>query len=204
MAHGVHNPELKAKVISLRIEDRLSYGQIAQLTGVPKGTLSNWLNDLPLTEEEKNQKRHVPLPKSQGIESKWSKTFDKNDFGKNQKGKIAEAAILFRLFLNNLSPYGSLFDGEKADWVVVNSKSNKTFKLQVRWAKKYKTGLPVISLTRTTKAGKRTFKEGDFDFIVGYNFYNDTAYVFSYDEVKNYSQAISVREDAAEAWHKLQ
>lgn len=54
----MRNPTLRDKCIQLRVRERLSYGEIRQLTGASKGSLSFWLRGYPLTKEEL-QKREV-------------------------------------------------------------------------------------------------------------------------------------------------
>lgn len=45
------NSILREKVIKLRIENNLSYSAIRKRLGVPKSTLSGWLNSYPLSKE---------------------------------------------------------------------------------------------------------------------------------------------------------
>jgi len=99
--------------------------------------------------------------------------------------------------------FGSVFDGDKADWVVDHP--DKGFlKIQVRWASKKGHGLPRLSLLCTEGHGKkRRFKDGEFDFIIGYDLYTDTAYVWSREDLKEHRASVTIHEDAAEAWHKL-
>lgn len=122
---------------------------------------------------------------------------------RNQKGRLAEAAILFRLVLEGFSVFGSPFDGEKADWVVLVPNSNKTYKIQVRLTRQTTKGLPYVTLNCIRDNINSRLNKEDFDFIVGYNLYNDTAYVFSYDDVKHLKSAVAIRKENAEAWHKM-
>jgi transposase-like protein len=46
------NSDLKTKAIELRVNGRKSFGEISGELGIPKGTLSAWLKDYPLTSEE--------------------------------------------------------------------------------------------------------------------------------------------------------
>ena len=43
----------------------------------------------------------------------------------------------------------------------------------------------------------------DFDFLIGYNAYNDMAYVYSFDEIKHLKSTVSITDEAKEAWHKM-
>jgi len=51
--------------------------------------------------------------------------------------------------------------------------------------------------------GYRTLGPQDFDVLVGYDFFSDTAYVFTSEDVGNNKAVVVVREDAAERWDKL-
>jgi len=204
--------ELKKECIRLRVEERLSYRQIAKRTGARKGTLSAWLQDYPLTAEEKKRLSDVARVKAAKTntkerlpESKYYRMVDESDLSRCQKAKIAEAAILFRLCLFGHSTFGSVFDGDKTDWLVEVSSKKHPVKIQVKWVKKpSRGGLPTISLT-CVKGHNQVcrYQEGDFDFVVGYDFRTDTAYVFSWDDVKANKRTISIRPDCAEAWDKL-
>jgi len=202
MARGVHSPKLKQEAIRLRVEDRLSYNEINKKLNVSKSTLSNWLKDKPLALEERLTKKRKRPYKDRGVESKWHKIAKKKPLDRNQKGRLAEAAVLFRLVLEGFAVFGSPFDGEKADWIACVPDSNKTHKIQVRLTKHTK-GLPCITLNCVRNNKESRLKQEDFDFIVGYNLYNDTAYVFSYDEIKHLKTSVAIQKKAAEAWHKM-
>ena len=121
-----------------------------------------------------------------------------------QKGKIAEVAVLFRLVLHGLTVYGSIFDGDKADWVV-KAPSGRLITVQVKTARATKTQAPSV---KTCCSGplwgtRQSYKEGDLDVLVGYVFRTDTCYVWTWDEIKEHKTSISVTPKAAEAWHKV-
>jgi len=172
---GTTKPDLKAEAIRLRVEERLSLREIAVITGAAKGSLSLWLKPHRLTEEEKKArsktaKQYVGTRKDHGEESRHNKTVVWQNFSNQHKGRIAEAAILFRLALHGFDIYTSVFDGDKADCLVHIPESGKIFRLQVRCVHSpSKHGLPVVRL----KCGeghnqRRRYKEEEFDFIVGY------------------------------------
>ncbi len=199
------NHELKKQARRLRVEGRLSYKEITDRTGVPQGTLSAWLRDIPLTTSEIRAKqqagRRLGPYKDRGVESKYSKRIPESRLTKVQKARLAEAAALFRLLLHGAAVFGSPFDGDVADWVIEVGASLK--KVQVKWAQKQRHGLPLASLQR--KRGHRGFQpyqEGDFDFLVVYDYFTDTCYVWSWGEVQS-KTSISIRPDAAEAWDKV-
>jgi hypothetical protein len=49
----------------------------------------------------------------------------------------------------------------------------------------------------------RRYMDREFDFIVGYDLFRDTAYVFSWDEVSANKTTVTVSKDAAERWDKI-
>lgn len=68
--------ELKEKAILLRTQERLSLKKIAEILRVSKGTLSVWLKDFPLSDEEilermsSNGKNDINLEKLAGMRKK--------------------------------------------------------------------------------------------------------------------------------------
>lgn len=207
---GKAKPDLKAEAIRLRVEERLSLREIAIITGAAKGSLSLWLKQHRLTEEEKKArskaaKRYIAPKKDHGEESRHNKTVVWQNLSNQRKGRIAEGAILFRLALQGFDVYTSVFDGDKTDCLVRVPKSEEIFKLQVRCVHSpSRHGLPVVRLKCAEGHNqRRRYKQGEFDFIVGYYLFNDTAYVFSADEVKQHKTYVSVSEKYAERWDKL-
>ena len=127
------------------------------------------------------------------------------DYSRLQKAKIAEAAVMLRLVLQGFCPFGSVFDGDKTDWLVEIPQTGKVLKIQVKWAKGTKDiGLPLVNLQCAEGAsGIRRYKKGEFDFIVGYVLFTDTAYVWSWNEVEHLKTSVSICTEAAEQWKKL-
>lgn len=207
---GKAKPDLKAEAIRLRVEERLSMREIAALTGAAKGSLSLWLKPHPLTAEEKSArsktaKRYVTPKKDRGEESKHHKSVVWQKLSRQRKGKIAETAVLFRLALHGFDAYMSISDGDKADWLVEVPDTGKLIKLQVRSVCSFKHGLPGVLLTCTEGHSKRRrYERGEFDFIAGYCLFNDTAYVFSFNEVAQNKTFVAISEKHAERWDKLQ
>lgn len=135
-------------------------------------------------------------------QSKHHKIVEDQDFTRHQKAKIAESAILFRLCLHKLIAFGAAFDGEKSDWLVETENGIK--KLQVKWIRVGNKGERYVKLQCTEGHNKtRRYKEGEFDFIIGYDLYSDTAYVWSWSEVSHLKSAVGIQEAAAERWDKL-
>lgn len=206
---GAAKPDLKAEAIRLRVEERLSLREIAGITGAAKGSLSLWLRPHPLTREEKkarskSAKRYVAPKKDRGAESEHHKAVVWRDLSRQRKGKIAEAAILFRLALHGFNAFISVSDGDKADWLVEVPETGKVVKLQVRSVCSFKHGLPGVLLTCTQGHDKRRrYRRGEFDFIVGYYLFNDTAYVFSFDELARNKTFVAISDEHAERWDRL-
>lgn len=208
--------KLKEKLIQLRTADRLSFGEINKITGVNKSTLSSILKLYPINGREisdklrtstisRNRQRSSARKKSEELlESKFYIMAKGTEFSRHEKAKIAESAILFRLCLTKFIVYGSPFDGDKADWIIEDQDNyNKTYRIQVKWVKRAKWGQPMISLQCVQEGKSRRYLKGEFDFIVGYDFKTDNAYIYSFEEVSHIRSAITVSKDAIEAWHKL-
>ena len=199
--------EKKAEVRHLRAVERLAIHEICGRTGLSKGNVSRLLQDMPLSNEELNrrqqQRKIKPTVKSLlGEGSKYFKMV-RGEPSRTQKGMIAEAAILFRLCLHGHKIFGSVFDGNTVDWMVLTS-DNRTIKIQVKTASYGKYGNRTIPLLKATgRMRGRRYAEDDFDFIVGYNLFTDTAYVYSKDEVRGQKYIATMHEDHAERWDKL-
>ena len=131
---------MKQEAIRLRVEERLSFGELLETTGASRSSLSTWLKPYPLTAEErltrqKAAKRYVAPRKDRGEISKFYQAVEGQELSRHRKGKIAEAAVLLRLTLQDFTVYASPFDGDKADWVVQVPETGKIHKIQVRWAR---------------------------------------------------------------------
>jgi hypothetical protein len=209
---GRKSPLQQQEAIRLWVEERLTLREIQARTRVPKSSLSAWLKPYPLTAEERREKHRVKAHprgprKARGDESKHQRAIGERRLTRQDKARIAESAILFRLALHGFGVYRAPFDGDKADWLVETAAGSK-YKLQVKWASTAKHGLPYFALRCTGEghAGKKAYRryvEGEWDFIVGYDLFTDTAYVFSFDEIADHKTIITVRPDAAERWDKL-
>ena len=206
----------KQQAIQLRIQHRMSLREINRETGISKSTLSRWLKPYPLSETEQAAKYRSNIGRGRGNrlprgkESKHHLVNSDRRYTHQEKGKIAEAAVLFRLCLYQLIPFGSPFDGDRVDWLVLVPGSNKILKLQVKWASVQlhageRRGSPMVSLRRSsTHRGRIRFQPGDFDYLIGYDLYTDTCYVWSEKELAGQKGQIAVSEEAAERWDKLQ
>lgn len=194
-------PELKAECIRLRVEERMSLKEIQKKTGASRGSLSAWLRPHPLSSQEQQQRMVPPpirAPKVRGAESPLHQLARAHNTSPSHIGRISEAAVLLRLLVHGYTVYGSPFDGDKADWVV--DTGSALHRLQVKTAVLGATGLPAIRLTRNH--GKTRYLPGEFDFVIGYDIYTDTAYVWDQQEVQNKS-TVSICPEAMERWDKL-
>lgn len=205
--------EVKAKAIWLRTEERLSLRQIAERMGLAKSTLSLWLKDHPLTDPEKHQRmakagrasskaRRAKAYRATARRSALHSLLGQHKPTRAQRARTSEAAVLVRLAVVGWEVYGSPFDGDKFDWIV--NTGDRLVRIQVKTTRLNKAaGSPFIQLRCSEGRGKsRKYREGEFDFIVGYDLFTDTAYVWSWEEVKGRA-AISVTQEAAEAWGKI-
>jgi hypothetical protein len=94
---------------------------------------------------------------------------------------------------------------ERFDWLVRVPETGSFKKIQVKWARQHKRGkgLPDFKLTTFNGRTTRRYRDDDFDFIVAYDLFTDTAYVYSKYEVKHKKRTKSISSDAAEGWNKL-
>jgi hypothetical protein len=204
---------LKQKAIDLRVSGRKSFDEISAETGLAKGTLSYVLKEFPLTTEEikARQREHaktVLVPntgspkKYRGNKSKFYSLLEDKTLSRTDKGRIAEAAVLFRLSLLQLPVAKSVFDGDGVDFLVTTPK--RILKIQVKSAKKTRGVLPCISLKCSNgRTGSRKYLEEEVDFIVGYDLYTDQAYVYSIKDVEKNQHVVVVSDEHLEAWSKL-
>ena len=203
-------PELRAECVRLRVEERMSFREIAEVTGASKGSLSLWLRDHPLTEAEKKAKRERGRKggnpkKDRGVESEIHRVVRSNNLNGIQVAKVSETAVLLRLLSQGFNPFGSMFDGDKADWLVEIPQTGKIWKVQVKTARWLSSGLPTVELSSGAghRNGRKRYQQGDFDFIVGFDLYTDTAYVWSWGEVEHLKTSVTICPEAEEKWEKL-
>lgn len=200
---------LRSECVRLRLEERLSLAEIAARTGAAKGSLSAWLREHPLTDGERAAKisaapRYRAPKKDRGAVSALAARFSGVELPKEAKGRIAEAAVLARCALHGLSSFMPMSDGAREDWVVRVPDTGVFASIQVKWVSVHGHGLPSILLVKQTTGGRRVrYAAADFDFIVGYDFLTDTAYVFSHEETAANSSTVAIRPDAAERWDKV-
>jgi hypothetical protein len=204
---------LKEEAIRLRREGRKSFSEISSLLPSPvaKSTLSLWLRPYPLTSIEVKDKNYKGR-RSSGPRSLLSKREEPSklyvmaqnqNWSSLQKAKVAEAAILLRLVLHGLNPYTSVFDGDKIDWIVEHPSSGRLLKLQVKWARRYVGGADISVRCSNGTRKRRKYEDKEFDYIIAYDLFSDTAFVYSKADVGHVRHAIALRDDAAERWDKI-
>jgi hypothetical protein len=201
----------REEAVRLRLEERLSLKEIEARIGVSRGSLSTWLREFPLTEGERmakwKQKRRNNSSSRRRVvreESKYHRMIDPTALTRQRKAKLAETAVLFRLTLNLFSSYSSIFDGEKIDWLVIDETTGKVIRVEVRSVSNGKYGYPFIRLRCSDGRGRnRRMAPSEFDVLVGYDLYTDTAYVFTAQELEGHEHWVSVSPAAAERWDKL-
>lgn len=206
----MYTENVKNEAIRLRKDERLSLDAIAKTIGIPLSTISLWVRDFPLTKEEIRQRQvdnakhlNVLNKKERKPTSKWFVFC--NQFiawSKMEMANLAEAAIIFRFAMLKMPVYSSLFDGDKVDFVI--KIGDKLAKIQVRKCRDGTHGLPYISLKCANgRHALKRYDKGDFDFLIGYDLRSDTAYVFNETEVAHLGRAVTITDEAEEAWWKL-
>jgi transposase-like protein len=207
MAYRKIDGKVKDECVRLRVEKRLSIKRIKEITGISQGTLSRMLREYPLSAKEihdrssasatkVNKEARFRREKYLAKESRFHKMLSNPD--SLTTAKISESAILFRLFVHGFSMYGSLFDGEKSDWIAM--KDGKVFKIQVKTASLPQAGHK--SSFKVTAGKGKPYKSEDFDYIIAYDVYTDEAFVYGWDEVKG-QKVFTNRNDAKERFDKI-
>src|SRR5208337_5057923 len=117
-------PGKKREALELRKEG-LSLNEIAQQLSVSKGTVSVWVRGVKVPEERRKELLRRSWmngrKKERGTVSKhWNEESVKK-LSTQDKGNIAEVAVLFRLSLRKIRVFGSPFDGDRTDWLVETS-----------------------------------------------------------------------------------
>jgi hypothetical protein len=133
--------------------------------------------------------------------SPWFVIAHKNgfsNFSSLQKSKVSEAAVLCRIVVRGWNVFGAVFDGDKTDWLV-ETPDRKLSRLQVKLLSQKPYGLPGASLT---SRGQR-YQPGDFDFLIGYDLFSDTAFVWSEKELEGHKNTITSCDASREAWDKV-
>jgi hypothetical protein len=212
-------PHLQTEALRLRLEERMSLAEIRSITGASKGVLSLWLREHPLTGDEASYRRrkkrsevsvrHDPARKSR-IVSRFKADFDTDDMDTGRKGRIAEAAVMLRLVSMGFTVYKSAFDGARVDLIAHLGDPRKVARLQVKWASLAPSqfGRPTFSLQRAVGCRsalrrKVGYETEAYDFIVGYDFKSDLAYVFSKSASSGRDTSLTVTDASEENWQQV-
>ncbi len=197
----------RLEAIRLRVEERNSYDEIIKKLDIARGTLYYWLKDYPLTSEE------LRLRKNKNDEAKKTRKYTPNQskyhllsnnriLSNEDKGRIAEAAVLFRLTILGFNLYSSVYEKDKIDILI--EKDNTFKKIQIKWARILEKGMPTVSLRCSdTRKSLRKYKENECDYVVGYDLYSDTCYVWDFKLIKN-KTCIAVTKESEENWKCIQ
>jgi len=210
--------EQKKEAIRLRLEERKSLEAISKELEVAQSTCSVWLRDMPLTDEEKHQRYVLAgIASKKNLEAGNRKNkrkitntrsalfnlSEKREYTSNQKGKIAESAVMLRLSILQADIYKSVFDGEKLDFVIQMPNQTNLIKVQVRWAGKNKKALGLKLRCSNGRNASRRYTEDEFDFIVAYDLFSDKCYVYSNTDLLHIKTFITCSTDFEEKWNKL-
>jgi hypothetical protein len=201
--------DIRQEAIRLRLQERLSLDDIRLRTGLGQGTLSVLLREYPLTTEEISQRksenalRTNPSRRYTPEVSKYAQWVGDVELSTDRKGHIAEAAVMFRVAILGYKIYRSVFEGNKIDILVAKEDAAHYIKLQVKWARRTEVGRPFVELRSGDPGKTRYIKHNHCDFVVGYDFESDMAYVFPVVLcADHYSKTCD--EEYAEAWHLLE
>jgi len=201
--------DLRQEALRLRLQERLSLDAICHRTGLGKGTLSVLLREYPLTSEEVSQRksesalRSNPLRKYTPQLSKHAQMMEGVEFSTDQKGRMAESAVLFRLAMYGYKALRDVFEGNKVDMFAVREDTDRYIKIQVKWARRCEIGRPIIDLRNGEHGKIRYLSPEDCNFVVAYNFETDITFVFPV-EICLGKTSKTCDEEYAEAWHLLE
>ena len=189
-------------------------GEISESLGINKSTLHPWLSNQPRSPAHATRSRErweaamrvrsaTRKASRMATESKFSKAVSGQDLTRARKSQIAEAAILFRLVLHGFNVYGSVFDGDRTDWLAIVEKDGTRKRIQVKWMSRAKWGEPHMHLKCKERGTMRRYRDDEFDAMVGYDLFTDTAYVYTPAEISKNVGLKAASANAAERWDKL-
>lgn len=181
-------------------------------TGLGRATVYLYVKDHPLRADELKEKRRQIIaaarseivPKDDDVPSNpFYEDYVQNVRTTDQKGSYAEQVVILRAMQKGLVHYAPGVAGGKADMMLLNPKSGKVYKVQVKTARKYKWGQPISNLK--ARVGKTTakYRRCDFDIYVSYDPRHDRCYVYHFDEVDRNKTHVSVSKEHLERWDKL-
>lgn len=200
--------EMKEKSIELRVGERKSIKEIAEVVKVHQCTIARWVKQYPLTKKEiKNRKiAQGAIMAKKGKEKlatfrgQFSGSVPEIAYSDFQKGNISEAAVRYKCLIHNMEFYIPPYGSSSFDAIVHVIATGTIYKLQIRTAQEMKTGFPQVSLR--SGDGSR-YTKNDFDFLIGYDIVGDGAYIWSFNELKNRKCSLKIEESARERWDKI-
>jgi len=206
------NVDIVEEIIKLRVQQK-TIEEIGTILNISKSSVTKYLKGIPISEETLISLREQGRVKANNtVRVKrnllWNEQFKFKDmiedsrYSKEIKGNIAEAAILYRLLIHNYHVYSSIFSGNRIDMIAYNIGIDKFIKIQVKCL--YKHNITPFIKNRRTKGHNEHVKynKEDLDFLIGYDIINDTAYVFTFDELRD-RKVISVTTESKENWDKI-
>ncbi len=195
--------DVKQEALQLRIEGRLGLKEICRRTGISRGTASLLLRDHPLTPEEIADRRAYRTGRKYVPEaSRLAQLVDRRSLSREQKGHIAEAAVLLRLALQGFVTWRSLYDGNSVDWLISRPRHRRHLRIQVKWARRGRQGRPFFPVLRRNSKKMVNIQEDDCDYVIGYDLETDTAFVFPVRVIQGKARQ-SCDPEYAEAWHLI-
>lgn len=209
------SPEAIKRIIRLRVKGRKSLREIQQETGIGISTISLTLREHPLTDAELKARRDATLDAARsaniakaqlrrGADGKYWEAIQRLAKTTDQRGAIAEAAVIFRMKVWGYVPHIPMCAGGKSDVIVSIPQTGAHYRVQIKCVRRGIHGNPHCSL-RSRRDGNSSIRYGhdDFDFFVGYDLREDVCYVFHYSEIRGLKSHLHVSPASAEKWDKF-
>lgn len=212
------DPNLVAEARKLRISHRMSNHEISLATGIPAGTLSPYLSDIPLHPDEVKAKQNAgrakgrstlanarPARRSVYPVSPHYNQEQRSALSTNQKCIVSELAVRMRLSALGLISLVPDVPGLRYDIVSHDISSNRFIRIQIKSAHWGKTGRPVINVAPRKSSGFAPYNPNDYDVLIAYVSINDLYYVLSSNDVESRrtGTGLTLRDDDQNAWDRL-
>ncbi len=205
----------------LRIKERLSLSEISTRVGIPKGTLSPFLSDIPLSKEEIRKRNISALEKGRDTRSRFSHSsvsninpiYDESHYlslTTQQKGAIAESAVRARLTSLGYVTLVPDVQNMRYDMVAHDISSNTFIRIQIKTARFPSQGMPIINLISNNNGARRQYHIDDFDAVIAYNFETNRFFVIACADISHKFQGraqknntLTLKAHQEDAWHVL-
>lgn len=212
------DPKLIAEARELRVISRMSNHEISIATGIPAGTLSPYLSDIPLNPHEVKAKQNAGRAKGRTTlaETRPAKRNvcpisphynheHRSALSTNQKCVVSELAVRMRLSALGLISLVPDVPGLRYDIVAHDIYSNQFTRIQIKSAHWGKTGRPVINVAPRKSSGFAPYDPNDYDILIAYVAINDLYYVLTSNDVESRRSGanLTLRDDDQNAWHRL-